>query len=154
MKKYVIILTEEDKEKLNEIRLKSLVLKERQKAGAIYLNNEGYEISKIAKVVGISRLSVIAHAKLYLQKGMDYISENNYTGNNISELEEYADIIKKELEENPVRTIDEARIRIEELTGIKRGNTQIRKFLVKKNLHTKSQEQYQQRQMGRNKKNF
>lgn len=47
----------------------------------------------------------------------------------VSELEDFRDIIKASFEQQPASTIAEACARIEELTGLKRGPTQVRKFL-------------------------
>ena len=46
-----------------------------------------------------------------------------------SELESQRETLKKYFEKNPPATINEAVYRIEELTGIKRSPTQVRKFL-------------------------
>ena len=45
------------------------------------------------------------------------------------ELASYTDTIRNSLESDPVRTTAQAVARIEELTGVKRGLTQVRKFL-------------------------
>jgi hypothetical protein len=42
----------------------------------------------------------------------------------------YTDAIKKSLTESPVRTVAEACDRIETLTGLRRGPTQVRVFLA------------------------
>jgi transposase len=48
-----------------------------------------------------------------------------------SQLEEYRDTIEEALKMNPPATIKQAAAMIEELTGIKRSDTQVRKFLKK-----------------------
>jgi transposase len=47
----------------------------------------------------------------------------------VSELAAFRDIIRTSFEEQPVSTIAEACNRIEKLTGIRRGPSQVRKFL-------------------------
>jgi uncharacterized protein YneF (UPF0154 family) len=46
-------------------------------------------------------------------------------------MEEYRDAIEEELKKNPPETIKEAAAMIEKLSGIKRSDTQVRKFLKK-----------------------
>jgi hypothetical protein len=48
------------------------------------------------------------------------------------ELDTYSELIEKEFEQRPPHSINEARSRIHELTGILRGQTQITEFLKKK----------------------
>jgi transposase len=50
-----------------------------------------------------------------------------------SKLNEYKDIIDKDFENNPPKSINEAQERIEKLTGIKRSPTQIQLFIKKLN---------------------
>ena len=62
--------------------------------------------------------------------------------------------IKKVIEDfkkDPPITIEEAKERIKTLTGIERGCTQIATFLKKKDIRSKCQELYQQRQIQKNK---
>jgi len=47
----------------------------------------------------------------------------------VSDLVNYADKIRASFDDNPPRCISEARKRIEQLTGLKHGVTQIRKFV-------------------------
>ncbi|GHT64425.1 hypothetical protein AGMMS50239_22100 [Bacteroidia bacterium] len=49
-----------------------------------------------------------------------------------SDLQAFSTTIEKYLEENPPQSISEAAAKIEALTGIKRGETQVRKFLKDK----------------------
>ena len=83
--------------------------------------------------------------------GFDYLKENNYKGN-ISDREDYSEIIIADFNKDCPKTIDEAAQRIEKLTGIKRGATSITGFLKKKGFHTRSQEVYRQKQTRKIKK--
>ena len=47
----------------------------------------------------------------------------------VSDLAAYRDAIRESFEQPPVSTIAEACVRIEPLTGLQRGLTQVRKFL-------------------------
>jgi hypothetical protein len=48
----------------------------------------------------------------------------------VSDLVAYTDTIRQSLTEAPVRTVAEACDRIESLTGLRRGPTQVRRFLA------------------------
>ncbi len=56
--------------------------------------------------------------------------DNTYK--NKSGLENYTDAILSELEKNPARTLREAAVAIEKLTGLKRSLPQVRNFLKKR----------------------
>ncbi|HMB04452.1 MAG TPA: hypothetical protein VKP69_12035, partial [Isosphaeraceae bacterium] len=47
----------------------------------------------------------------------------------VSELAAYHDVIRSSFEQQPVRTVAEACERIFQLTGLRRGPSQVRKFL-------------------------
>jgi transposase len=47
----------------------------------------------------------------------------------VSEMAAYRDLIRQSFEERPARTVAEAGERIFELTGLRRGPSQVRKFL-------------------------
>lgn len=153
MTQYKLDLTIDVLEVINDLRLKGATLKIRQKAGTIYYRALGKTIDFIKFNVGIkSNKTITEHVKNFLNNGIAYLEENNYKGHP-SKLEDFANIIIEEFEKDQPGTINEARLKIEELTGLKRGNTQVAIFLKKKGFRTKNQEQYQQRQMEKNNKN-
>ena len=47
----------------------------------------------------------------------------------VSDMAAYRDVIRESFEQQPVSTIAEACVRIEQLTGLQRGQTQVRRFL-------------------------
>ena len=63
-----------------------------------------------------------------MEGGIDRLKEVNFYRPN-SELKDCSGTIEKYFTENPPSSISQASAKIEELTGIKRGETQIRKFL-------------------------
>jgi len=149
---YQLNLTDHEMKKLNELRIKGKTIKIRQKANAIYLRAIGKTIPFVMSAAKLSNKTIISHVKKYIEKGMDYIFENNYKGN-ISELDKYETKILEDFKKAPPATIGEATARIEKLTGLKRSGTQVSVWLKKTNFLTKNQEVYQQKQIQRNKKN-
>ena len=65
----------------------------------------------------------------YRDGGLDGLRQWDVTGP-VSDLAAYTDAIKESLTVAPVRTVAEACERIETLTGLHRGPTQVRRFLA------------------------
>jgi transposase len=81
-----------------------------------------------ARVAQLGRATVQRYLAAYRAGGLDGLRRCDCTGP-VSALAEHADLIRKSLTDQPVRTIAEARDRIASLTGLHRGLTQTRKFL-------------------------
>jgi transposase len=143
--KYLLKLDEQNVSDLNNLRIKGETLKVRQRAGVLYFRNIGKSISQIMSLVGVSNKTVVTHIKNYIEKGESYIYENNYKGQ-VSELEKFTDLIKKEINENLPTSLPEAREVIKKATGIERSTTQIRNFLKKNEFYTLSQNRNLQKQ--------
>jgi len=62
--------------------------------------------------------------KQYMEGGIERLKEINFY-----DLKEYSGTIEDYFKKNPPSSITEASAKIEELTGIKRGETQVRKLL-------------------------
>ena len=86
---------------------------------------------QIAQIVGIHIDTVTTYLKMYNQGGLSAIYKINY-GTNKSELDNHSTTILEYFEDHPPHSINEAISMIEELTGIKRSPTQVRKWLKKK----------------------
>ena len=102
----------------------------RKRLNVLWLTTKISNAAEIAELAGVSLRSVYDFINLYKTSGIDGLMETNYRKPQ-SELMDYADIIKAELEANPPRTVKEASGKIKSLTGIKRSLTQIREFLYK-----------------------
>jgi transposase len=81
-----------------------------------------------AKVANIGRATVERVVAAFRDGGLDAVRQWNVKGPT-SELMAYRDLIRESFEKEPARTIAEAVARIETLTGLHRGPTQVRKFL-------------------------
>ncbi|GHT20492.1 hypothetical protein FACS189429_8620 [Bacteroidia bacterium] len=71
---------------------------------------------------------MLSFFKQYNEGGLARLNEINFNQPE-SDLQAFSTTIEKYLEENPPQSISEAAAKIEALTGIKRGETQVRKFL-------------------------
>jgi transposase len=81
-----------------------------------------------AEVAGVSRATVARVVAAFREGGLDAVRRWDVQGPT-SELAAYRDVIRASFERQPARTMAEAAERIEQLTGLRRGPTQVRKFL-------------------------
>jgi len=103
------------------VRRKMLVL------WAVHLGHTREQAARLADVgVATAKRYVIA----YRDGGLDGLTRREPQRRSVSELVAHADAIQQSLTERPVRTTAEAIERIDELTDIRRGPTQTRKFLA------------------------
>ena len=130
------VYSEEEKQKLLEIvysEKSSRRVKTRTMAVNMYAND--ISISIIAKTLRISDKTVKKYIQKYEEKGLlELIQENPYRPKSI--LDDYTEIITKNLENEPCSTINECRERIKAITGIERSPTQVTNFIKKKDSNT------------------
>jgi len=90
----------------------------------------GVERKVIRETLGASDVTLCKYYAALKNEDLESIFEQNYNRPQ-SVLEAYRDLIESEFEINPPSTRREAATVIERITGIKRGLTQIGKFLKK-----------------------
>jgi transposase len=121
-------LSEDERRIVNEERTNHPSLRVRGKMLTIWLLHCGITREKAAEIVGVSRATVQRYVEAYRRGGLDGLRQSN-AQKPVSEMAAFADIIRASFEKQPARTIAEACERIENLTGIRRSLTQVRKFL-------------------------
>jgi transposase len=99
-----------------------------QKYDALRLKDCGISNQMICNILGICNNTLLSIFKQYNEGGLEKIQAINFYHPE-SELKAFSGKIGKYFEGNPPRSISEAAAKIEDLTGIKRGETQVRKFL-------------------------
>jgi transposase len=97
---------------------------------ALLLKAQGLHHKKICEVLGICHDTLTDYCRAYQKDGIEGLKKLTFYRPQ-SKMEEYRDTIEEELKKNPPATIKEAAAMIEKLTGIKRSDTQVRKFLKK-----------------------
>lgn len=97
--------------------------------GTVKMSNK-----KIGHIVGLNLNAVGFYIRSYQSGGFEMLCQNNY-GTNKSELEKHSDSILSSFKERPPMTANEAKVRIEELTGISRSPSQVRAFMKRHGLH-------------------
>jgi transposase len=96
---------------------------------AVYIKaTTGLSDVAVGRVSGLHRHSVRHWVRVYQAGRFESLCQYNY-GTNKSELESYSDSILKQFTERPPMNANEAKIRIEELTGISRSPSQVRAFM-------------------------
>jgi transposase len=98
------------------------------KMEVVYLKGLGFSNDDICRITGVCGNTMREYLKHYAEGGIERLKEVNFY-KPCSELSEYSGTIEQYFTENPPSSISEAIAKIEELIGIKRGETQVRKFL-------------------------
>lgn len=107
----------------SKTRLKSLV---------VYLKSFGISHKEICQICRITKPTLVEYLTEFQDYGVDGLKVLKWKGQS-SQLNNYKEMIDRAFEKEPPQSINEARDRIEELTGIRRSPTQIRIFLGKLN---------------------
>jgi len=99
-----------------------------RKMEVIWLKYLKYSHNQICEIICLSKRTVIRYLKDFIAGGLDKLREIRFNRPQ-SKLVKYSGTIKEYLRENPPGTIKEAVYIIESLSGLKRSETQVRKFL-------------------------
>jgi transposase len=121
-------LTEEQQRVVNEERSSHPSPRTREKMLVIWLLHHGVKRRDAAQIVGVSRATVQRYVAAFRQGGLEGLRRVNHH-RRVSEMAAYRELIGQSFQERPVRTVAEACERIFELTGLRRGPSQVRKFL-------------------------
>jgi transposase len=123
-----IRLTEEQQQIVNEERSTHPDLSVREKMLVLWLLHNGLTRVNAAKIVGVGRATVQRYVAAFREGGLEGLRKWN-PNRPVSEMAAYRELIRASFEKEPVRTVAEACERIFQLTGLRRGPTQVRKFL-------------------------
>jgi transposase len=88
----------------------------------------GFSNERVGIMTDAHRNSISEWIQIYQTKGLDGLMQVDY-GTNKSELAEHSSSIKELFEQHPPRSIDEAVLKIEKLTGIKRSRSRVSTFI-------------------------
>jgi transposase len=121
-------LTEEEFRIVNEERISHPNERIRERMLVLCLLHNGVTRQKAAEIVGIGRATVQRFVAAFRDGGLDGL--RHWDPNRPqSEMVAYRELIHASLEKQPVHTVAEACERIFQLTGLRRGPSQVRKFL-------------------------
>jgi transposase len=122
-------LTEDEQRIVNEERVSHPNPRVRDKMWVLWLLHCGLTREKAAEIVGVGRATVHRYVVAFREGGLDGLRRWDIHRHQ-SAMASYRDLIRKSFEEQPVRTVAEACDRIFQLTGLRRGPSQVRKFLT------------------------
>lgn len=115
-------------EELKHIRFNDLRISVQKKAEALILHAHNLPTQEIAHILDVCENTVCSYLNEFNRTGIDGLLERTSRLKK-GELEQYKDIIEADFRKKLPHTSNEAVKRIEELTGLKRGKTQVKIFL-------------------------
>ena len=121
-------LTEEEQRLVNEERTSHPNERIRERMLVLWLLHSGVTRQKAAEIVGVGRATVQRYVAAYRDGGLDGLRRWD-PNRPESEMAAYRALIRESFEKQPVPTVAEACERIFQLTGLRRGPSQVRKFL-------------------------
>jgi transposase len=122
-------LTEEPQRIVHEERTSHPDLRVREKMLVLWLLHCGTTRQKAAEIVGLGRATVHRYVVAFREGGLDGLRRWNHH-RPVSEMAADREVIRESFEKQPARTMAEACERIFQLTGLRRGPSQVRKFLT------------------------
>ena len=99
-----------------------------RKMEALLLKSEGLPHHQITRILGVSENTFRHYLREYRDGGIERLKEIRFRHPQ-SDLDEHRESLEAYFEAHPPATVNEAAAKIEELTGIRRGPTQVRRFL-------------------------
>lgn len=121
-------LNEEEQRVVNEERTSHPNERIRERMLVLWLLHNGVTRQKAAEIVGAGRATVQRYVAAFREGGLDGLRRWD-PNRPVSEMAAYRELIRESFEKQPACTVAEACERIFQLTGLKRGPSQVRKFL-------------------------
>jgi len=121
-------LTEDEQRLVKQERVRHPQSRVREKMLVLWLLHCGVTREKAAEIAGVARSTVQRYVEAFREGGLDGLRRWEVCGP-VSELAAHRAAIRESFEKQPAATTAEACARIEQLTGLRRGPTQVRRFL-------------------------
>ena len=99
------------------------------KMEAVYLKSQGLPHHDICRLARISENTLRSYQRQFQEGGVERLKRIDWAGTE-SELDEHRQALEDSVRQNPPRSTAEAAAAIERLTGVRRGPTQVRRFLT------------------------
>ncbi len=123
-----IAFTEEQLKELHHWRFHHPHARVQLKMEALLLKSQNLPHRQICRLLSISENTLRAYFRDFLAGGVERLKELNFYKPE-SELAEHRATLEAYFQDHPPATVKEAAAKIEELTGVRRGLTQVRQFL-------------------------
>jgi len=128
-----IQLSESEQMLVQRNRLKHEKVVVRRKMDVLWLLHHGHTRAEAAAITGVARGTVQRYVADYREGGLEALFRSERTVP-VSEMEDHREILLSSFRETPLRSVAEAAERIERLTGLRRGPSQVRQFLKRHGL--------------------
>jgi transposase len=125
-----LVFTEDELSQLSAERYEHPVPHVQRRMEVLWLIGNGETQERAAQLAGVSKATVARHIALFRERKLDGLRQLDWH-KPTSELETHRTTLENEFRERPPHTVAEACARIKELTGVARGETQVRNFLKK-----------------------
>ncbi|MBM3748455.1 MAG: IS630 family transposase [Acidobacteria bacterium] len=125
----LIRLSEKEQAIVQRTRQEHADWRVRQKMNVLWVLHLGYTRKEAAEIVGRSRGAVQRYVAEYRKGGLEALARRAGRVGPVCDLEAHRDELRQSFRDQPVRSVAEAADRIERLTGVRRGPTQVRMFL-------------------------
>lgn len=123
-------LSPEEQAQLNELRYSHPSPIVQRRMETLWLKSWKLPHEEVARLAGVSENTMRDYFQLYADGGIEKLKElHPYRPQ--SELQTHTNSLEAHFREQPPATVKEAQAEIEKLTGLKRGETQVRNFLLK-----------------------
>ena len=124
-----IAFTEDEKQALHYERFHHPHPRVQQKMEALWLKSQALPHKTICQLTCISKPTLCQYLKDYQQGGIDQLKTIKFY-QPPSELDAHHETLEAYFRDHPMTSVKEAMATIEELTGIKRSETQVRQFIT------------------------
>ena len=98
------------------------------KMEAVYLKSQGLPHHVICQLARISENTLRSYLRQFQEGGVERLKRTDWAGTE-SQLDEHRETLEDYFRNHPPRSTAEAAAAIERLTGVRRGQTQVRRFL-------------------------
>jgi transposase len=98
------------------------------KMEAVYLKSQGLPRQEICRPARVTENTLRSYLRQFQEGGIERLKQTDWDGPS-SELSGHRQVLEEHFRNNPPRSTAQAAADIERITGIKRGLTQVRKFL-------------------------
>jgi len=129
-KRSPLIFSDEDRLELQRDRYQHPHPRVQQRMEVLWLISQGVGYGEAARLAGVSPATGDRIVSMYRRGGVEALRQLNWRKPK-SDLEGHQQTLEESFREHPPHTVNEACARIRELTGLKRGPTQVRRFLKK-----------------------
>ena len=125
-----LVFSEDDLHSLSAERYSHPDPRVQQRLEVLWLISQGETQVRAGELAGVSKATVERYVALFRSKGVAGLREFQWV-KPVSVLESHRPSLEASFREQPPHTVAEACQRIKELTGVQRGETQVRAFLKK-----------------------